>query len=547
MRFFLTKFISICAAAAVTLVCLPPAAALATEGAAQTGEETAQVTGEVSDQTSETTDQTGETTDQTADAGGDAASDQTADSSLWPAGPEVLAEAAILMDAATGDILYQKNMDEQLYPASITKIMTCLLALENSSLDDTVVFSFDAVYKNESDSSHIARDVDEEMSMEDTLYAVMLESANECAYAVAEHVGGGDYQTFIDMMNERAKELGCTNTHFTNANGLPDEEHVTTAHDMALIAREAIKNEKFREIIGTTLYVIPPTNVHDENTYLNNHNRMINDYKGSEHLYEYCIGGKTGYTEAAGNTLVTYAEKGDQLLISVVLKTTAPYDDATALFEYGFNDFQSLNIAKNETRFGDASGTGDGIMTLDGVEVYAEIDPEAEVVLPDGVSLLDAAAELSTDTASGSVLGTLTYTYAGRTVGSADILSTVAEDQSLIPGEEAELEEADAAANNSASKARTSGERRRGHALRNTIIVIVIVVVVIIIILVATRRGRRRRRRKRKKARSQASKGGSSTKGKSSSSAKGKSGSTAKKSSSAAKGKSSSSAKKKRR
>ncbi len=522
MRFFWTKFISICAAAAVTLVCLPPAAALATEEAAQTGEETAQVTGEVSDLTSEST-------DQAADTGGDAATAQTEDASLWPAGPEVDAEAAILMDAATGDILYQKNIDEQLYPASITKIMTCLLALENSSLDDTVVFSYDAVYKNESDSSHIARDVDEEMSMEDTLYAVMLESANECAYAVAEHVGDGDYQTFIDMMNERAKELGCTNTHFTNANGLPDEEHVTTAHDMALIAREAIKNDTFREIIGTTLYVIPPTNVHDEETYLNNHNRMINNYKGDEHLYEYCIGGKTGYTQVASNTLVTYAEKGNQLLISVVMKTTVPYDDATALFEYGFNNFQSLNIAKNETRFGDASGTGDGIMTFDGVEVYAELDPEAEVVLPDGVSLSATEAELSTDTASGSVLGTLTYTYDERTVGSADILSTVEEAQSLIPGEETGREEVDAAAGKSASETGTSGERRRGHAVRNAIIVIIIVVVVIILLLFATRRGRRRRRRKKKKSGSQASKSSSSAKRKSSSSAKGKGSSSANK------------------
>ncbi len=513
MKSFWTKFISLCAAAALTLVCLPPSAVLATEA-------TDQITGEVSDTAGETTAQEGaadsastETVDTSAlaaDTESDAAATQAEDSSLWPAGPEVLAESAVLMDAATGDILYQKNMDQQMYPASITKIMTCLLALENSSLDDTVVFSYDAVYKNETDSSHIARDVDEEMSMEDTLYAVMLESANECAYAVAEHVGDGDYQTFIDMMNERAVELGCTNTHFTNANGLPDEEHVTTAHDMALIAREAIKNDTFREIIGTTLYVIPPTNKHDEETYLNNHNRMINNYKGDEHLYEYCIGGKTGYTQAAGNTLVTYAEKGDQLLICVVLQTSAAYDDSIALFEYGFNDFQSLNIAKNETRFGDASGTGDGIMTFDGVEVYAELDPEAEVVLPDGVSLSAATAELSTDTASGDVLGTLTYTYGGRTVGSADILSTIAEAQTLTPEEESEVTEADTVANNSASSVRTSGERRMGRGARIALIVIIIVVVILIFFLIATRRARRRRRRKKQKAGSHASKGSGS-------------------------------------
>ncbi len=277
------KLITIFIAAAMTFGFLPAADVLAEEDISQDTVEEYVYTDEDDLSTDEVT-ETVVTEEEPAQES------SSADEEYWPDGPYVEAESAILMDAATGAILYAKNVDQQMYPASITKIMTTLLALENSSLDETVVFSYDAVYKNEQDSSHIARDLDEEMSMEDTLYAVMLESANECAYAVAEHVGGGDYQAFIDMMNERAAELGCTNTHFNNANGLPDEEHVTTARDMALIAREAIKNTEFRKIIGTKQYTIPPTNKHDEPTYLNNHHRMLNNYKGDEHIYEYCIG-----------------------------------------------------------------------------------------------------------------------------------------------------------------------------------------------------------------------------------------------------------------
>ena len=159
------------------------------------------------------------------------------------------------------------------YPASTTKLMTALLALEHSNLDETITFSSDAVFKNETNSSHIARDVGEQMSMEQTLYGVLLASANECAYAIAEHVGanmGGDYNTFIQAMNDRAKELGCVNTHFVNSSGLHDDQHYTCAYDLALIAREAYQNETLRKMVGTRRYEIPPTNKHADPTPLNN-------------------------------------------------------------------------------------------------------------------------------------------------------------------------------------------------------------------------------------------------------------------------------------
>lgn len=152
--------------------------------------------------------------------GTDTGTDIQAQAAQWPTGPAVQAASAIIMDASTGTVLYEKDADTPRYPASITKIMTTLLALENCNLDEMVHFSATAVYENEGGTSHIARDLDEEMTLEQCLYGIMLESANECSYAVAEHVGGGDYQKFIDMMNAKAAELGCTNTHFNNCNGL---------------------------------------------------------------------------------------------------------------------------------------------------------------------------------------------------------------------------------------------------------------------------------------------------------------------------------------
>jgi D-alanyl-D-alanine carboxypeptidase len=349
----------------------------------------------------------------------------------WPTGPEVQAPAAIVMEASTGTVLYEKDADSLHYPASITKIMTTLLAIENCSMDEIVTFSEDAVYKNEGNTSHIWREVGEEMTMEQCLYAVMLESANECAYAVAEHVAeharGGDYSTFIDMMNERAKELGCTNTNFVNCNGLPDENHVTTCRDMALISRAALQNSTFRQIAGTVRYTIPATNKRTEETYLNNHHGMISSYQTTKHLYEYAIGGKTGYTVAAGNTLVSFAEKDGMTLICVVMQCTGGthYEDSQTLFEYCFNNFKMCNVAQNETRFENESESEGDLFV--GGEAFATLDADAQVVLPVSADFSDTQTTVNYDSASDNVLGTLIYTYGGRQVGTADVMTTGAQ------------------------------------------------------------------------------------------------------------------------
>jgi D-alanyl-D-alanine carboxypeptidase len=188
----------------------------------------------------------------------------------WPQGPNVYAEAAIVMDASTGLILYEKNMNGAYYPASITKILSSLIIIENSSPGEVVTFSRDAVFNVELDSTRIGIDVGEQLTIQQCLYGILLESANEVTYAAAEHVAGS-ISAFSDMMNEKAKSLGALNSNFVNPHGLPDDNHYTTAYDMALITREAMKNETFRKITGTRTYQIPPTNKQVETRYLRNH------------------------------------------------------------------------------------------------------------------------------------------------------------------------------------------------------------------------------------------------------------------------------------
>jgi D-alanyl-D-alanine carboxypeptidase len=216
--------------------------------------------------------------------------------------------------------------------------MTGLLALENGDLTSTVTFSENAIWGIERDSTHIALDVGEQLTLEQALYATLVVSANEAAMGVAEHIGGS-IENFADMMNEKAAELGCVNTHFVNPNGLHDDNHYTCAYDMALITREAIKLDKFREITSTTYYEIPPTNLQEETRYLYQDNKLIKE--NSDYYYEPCIGGKTGFTDQALGTLVAWAEQDGRTLICVVMHTKptkCTYTDATALFKYCFSN-----------------------------------------------------------------------------------------------------------------------------------------------------------------------------------------------------------------
>lgn len=271
--------------------------------------------------------------------------------------PKLYSEAAILMDAKTGEILFQKNGKKKEYPASITKCLTSLVAIENNSLQDTITFSEDAVYDVDVGSSSIARDVGEELTVEQTLYGAMLESANECCNALAEKTAGTK-AGFADMMNQKASELGCVNSNFSNPSGLYNKNHYTCVYDMALIVRAGLANDNWRRFSSELIYEIPPTNKKDESFFCRNHHSMVNGDIPYDNTYYTVEGGKTGYTVKCKNTLVTYAKSPatGMELIAVVMRCddyyyvnghsrSRVYTDTENLFQYGFSNFKVITSA----------------------------------------------------------------------------------------------------------------------------------------------------------------------------------------------------------
>ena len=271
----------------------------------------------------------------------------------WPQGPEITSTAAVIMEDSTNTVLYAKNADQQLYPGGTVKVMTTLLALENTQLTDQVTMTATGVSGVTDGGANISAQLDEVFTIEQCLYAMMLSSANDIALQVAEHIGGS-VEGFVKMMNDRAAQLGCTGTVFTNPTGLPDENQHTTAHDMALIMKAAIDNDTFRTIAGTTSYTISATNVSGGERVLTNNFSMLNSANAA--YYPNCIGGREGYTEASGSTLVCGAEKNGATLIAVVLQGTSGTTAAEAgsLLNYGFDNFQMLSLG--DTDFNMLSG-----------------------------------------------------------------------------------------------------------------------------------------------------------------------------------------------
>ena len=319
-----------------------------------------------------------------------------AEPASWPAGPGVDSASAIVMDADTGAILYAKNIDDQHYPASITKVLTALVALENNELTDIVTVQQEDISFLEYGDAHIGLKVGEEITMEDALYAVLLESANEAAHAVASNTEGG-YENFLQLMNDKAKELGCTNSNFTNTNGLHDENHYTSARDMALIASAAFQNETFMEITGTMTYVIPSTNITDEERYATQNHKMRIDWES--HYFEHCVGGKTGYTDQARNTLVSMVEKDGTRLVSVVMKAPGnqyAYTDSRAILNYALENFSKTPVT----------------LEVVGDEEIQSLDKNAYVILPADVTFEDLTCEKGN--------GQLVYYYGERVVGRID-------------------------------------------------------------------------------------------------------------------------------
>lgn len=273
------------------------------------------------------------------------------------AAPSLLCNTAVLIDATTGTILAEKNADKKMYPASLTKIMTAILAIEMGELSDVIKVDDDTPYEIE--GSHIALEPGEILTLKDMLYALMLPSANDAALAIAKHYGGSE-EDFVKMMNNKAKELGAINTNFVNPHGLHDDNHYTTAADLALITKYAMKNETFRTIVKTKRYEIKQTNKKSEIRYFANLNKLVHNsgynqiYVDGAYIspeYEYATGVKTGYTPEAGNTLVASAEKNGTQLILVTMNGVSleMYQDAHNLFNFGFNEYESATLIDKNT------------------------------------------------------------------------------------------------------------------------------------------------------------------------------------------------------
>ena len=338
----------------------------------------------------------------------------------WPDGPQVSSQSAIVMDVDSGAVLYAKNIDEKLYPASTTKILTCLLAVENAKMDEMVEFSHDAVFGVPRDGSNMGIDVGEILPMEDCLYGILVGSANEVAAAVGEHVGG-DTETFLQMMNDRAKELGCKNTNFMNANGLHDDNHYTTAYDLALIARAFFSNDYLANIANTPRVHFEPTATQPDDFYLNNKNKLVS----KEIKYEYYLGGKTGYTKEANQTLVSCAEKDGMRLVCVVMKEETPdqFNDTVTLFNYGFSNFKKIKVSDVETKY-TTNNTGffdAGQDIFGSSKSILELDENSYIVIPGSAEFADIESAISYDNLLENQIARINYTYNGIYVGSVPV------------------------------------------------------------------------------------------------------------------------------
>ena len=345
------------------------------------------------------------------------------------------AKAALLIDLNTGRTIYEQDADEQVYPASLTKIMTCLLALENGNLSDTVTITENAYADLVSGSSTADLQVGEQLRLEDLLYCMMVESGNEAANAVAEHIGG-TIEDFVKMMNERAYELGCTHTHFMNPHGLHNESHYTTARDLSLIVQAALKSENFRTITNTAEYTLPATNLSDERV-LKTTNMLIFQNSGNRYYYPKAIGIKTGYTTPAGRCVISAAKSSGMYLLGIICgaETTVletgdiqmeSFPECINLFNYGFDNFSYVSVLSPLYPVAQVS-----VLNSAGAEAVA-VSPkdDIQILLPNGYdeAQLDVNIELTNESVEApvqesDVLGHATVSYNGELLAETDLLA----------------------------------------------------------------------------------------------------------------------------
>lgn len=385
----------------------------------------------------------------------------------WPSDTGIESEAGIVMDADSGAVLFGQNIHVQKAPASITKILTALVVIENSSLDDTITFSHDAVYNVEDGSGNKnAIEEGDTLSVRDCLYLLLMRSSNQAANALAEHVGGSR-DGFVKMMNEKTAELGCENSHFANPSGLNDDTQLTSVYDMALIASAAYKNDTLLTISKDKSYRLPATkNNPDGVTIQPEHKLLITTDTESPNYYPYAVAGKTGYTSVAGQTLVTYAIKDDRRQIAVTMKSTQAthYQDTIALMDFGFLRFKNVNISENETAY----TSGDQPVQI-GDNSYQpsdlSMDTLAVITLPKDASFADAEKTVVTDLPEDAPQGAvalLSYKYNDRKIGQVYLISASAA-EAEANGETAS-DDGNTASDSAASNTGASGKSKQAKS-----------------------------------------------------------------------------------
>ncbi len=379
----------------------------------------------------------------------------------WPLDTGCQSEAGIVMDMDSGAVLFAQNIHVQEYPASITKLLTALVVVENTSMDDQVTFSHDAVYNVEDGSGNkLQLEEGDVLSVKDCLYVMLLQSSNQAANALAEHVAGSR-EAFADMMNEKAASLGCRESHFANPSGLNDPEQLTSAYDMAQIGAAVFNNSTLLEICSATGATLPPTiNNSNGRTYSMEHKLVVTDNSEDENYYPSAVAGKTGYTSLAGQTLVTYAEQNGRRQVAVTLKSTqrTHYSDTKTILEFGFARFKNVSVAENETAY----VTGDepvaiGDATYEPSDLY--VDEKAVITLPNDAQFSDADQYLQTeipDNHPNGAVGRIIYTYNDRQIGVAWVysrtaVSTAVSEESSANTESTVSTESDTADSNNSS------------------------------------------------------------------------------------------------
>lgn len=348
--------------------------------------------------------------------------------------PAPHAEAAILLDMKSGKVLYNKNENEKMYPASITKIMTAILTLESGiDFSEVITASADAINPITNKHSHMGILVGENLTVENLIYGMLVYSANDAANVLAIRIAGS-LDAFVQMMNDKAIELGATNTHFANAHGFHDDNHYTTASDIALIARYAMQNETFRQIVKTDMYTMEATNKYRETRYLSSTNHLISRRRQANYYYKKAIGIKTGYTDESGYCLAAAAVDGDTELLSVVLNChnitedesgLYSFIDTRSLFEYGFDNFKYIIIAANGTVVADSSV----YEAKDNIRVTLTPKNDIGNILPIDIDMNEVKGEsvineeIAAPIKKGDVLGSITYTYKGEEIGTSELVA----------------------------------------------------------------------------------------------------------------------------